>query len=409
VTIPPKARATVPEIPLPEQAEMIEELSGKLSSEDANDKLMHSVLEGDKETIDDGKLIEESLNQGLGAFTPDMMFSQMVKNYSLAKQLYGETLMKLASGYNPDYIKKNIGIPEFRKELLQRMQQKKQDMEHKGTIGSDGTFTDEGIKLASLVLYTEELDHLVTQGLLGEKVSKKKFIYGARENIRAFRKGDRYKDIALKPSIKKAVRRSRSELESIDLQSFEKQSKGKASIVYALDASGSMKGKKLEACKKAGVALAYKALSEKDRVGLMVFGSDVKDIVEPTEDFIRLLQAITKAKAARETDIAVTLHKSIELFPHDDSTKHLILITDAMPTKGDDPEKLTLEETAKARNAGITISIIGISLDESGTRLAEKMATIGNGRFYVASDSESFDTIVLQEYSALTQQYLRVG
>ena len=392
-----------PDIALPEQAELIEELEGKLSSEDADDKLMHSVLEGDKETIDDGKLIEESLNQGLGAFTPDMMFSQMVKNYSLARQLYGGTLMKLASGYNPDYIKKNIGIPEFRKELQQRMQQKKQDMEYKGIVGSDGVFSEKGITLASLVLYTEELDHLVAQGLLGEKASRKKFIYGARESVRNFRKGDRYKDIALRPSIKKAIKRSRSELESVDLQSFEKQSKGKACIVYALDASGSMKGKKLEACKKAGIALAYKALSEKDKVGLMVFGADVKDIIEPTQDFMRLLQTITMAKASRETDIAATLQKSIELFPHDDSTKHLILITDAMPTKGEDPEKLTVEEVAKARNAGITISIIGISLDESGTKLAEKMATIGNGRFYVVSDSENYDTIVLQEYSALTR------
>ncbi len=392
-----------PDVSLPEQAELIEELEGKLSSEDADDKLMHSVLEGDKDALDDGKLIEESLNQGLGAFTPDMMFSQMVKNYSLAKQLYGETLMKLASGYNPDYIKKNIGIPEFRKELLQRMQQKKQDMEHKGEVGADGTFTDEGITLASLVLYTEELDHLVTQGLLGEKISKKNFIYGAREHIRPFRKGDRYKDIALKPSIKKAIKRLRQELASEDLQSFEKQSKGKACIVYALDASGSMKGKKLEACKKAGIALAYKALSEKDKVGLMVFGADVKDIVEPTGDFMRLLQAITKAKASRETDIAATLQKSIELFPHDDSTKHLILITDAMPTKGEDPEKLTLDEAAKARNAGITISIIGISLDAAGTQLGEKMATIGSGRLYVVGDSENYDTIILQEYSALTQ------
>ncbi len=393
----------VPNVALPEQAELVEELEGKLSSEDADDKLMHSVLEGDKDALDDGKLIEESLNQGLGAFTPDMMFSQMVKNYSLAKQLYGETLMKLASGYNPDYIKKNIGIPEFRKELQQRMQQKKQDMEHKGTVGSDGVFTDEGITLASLVLYTEELDHLVTSGLLGEKISKKKFIYGARESIRNFRKGDRFRDIALKPSIKKALRRSHSELEPIDLQSFEKQSKGKACIIYALDASGSMKGKKLEACKKAGIALAYKAISEKDKVGLMVFGSDVKDVIEPTNDFMRLLLAITKAKASRETDIAATLHKSIELFPHDDSTKHLILITDAMPTKGENPEKITLEETAKARNAGITISVIGISLDEAGTQLGEKMATIGQGRFYVVNDSENYDTIILQEYSALTQ------
>ena len=33
-----------------------------------------------------------------------------------------------------------------------------------------------------------------------------------------------------------------------------------------------MKGPKIGACKRAGIALAYKAIEEKDKVGLIVFG-----------------------------------------------------------------------------------------------------------------------------------------
>ena len=381
--------------------EEAEEMSGSLDSQNEENKLMHSVLANDKKTIDAGKLINEALNQGLSAFTPDMMFSQLVKNYSLAKQLFGETLIKLASGYDPDYIKKNIGIPEFRKELQQRIASKHQDLEHQGLASGDGTFSDEAMPLASLVLYTEELDHLISQGIAGEKVSKEKFLYGSREESRDFRKGDRYRDIALKKTLKRSIRRGHSALHPRDLQSFEKESRGKACIVYALDSSGSMKGKKIEACKKAGIALAYKALSEKDKVGVMVFGSDVKEVVEPTTDFMRILRAITKAKASRETDIASTLKKALEMFPNEDITKHLILITDALPTKGEDPEKLTLEGASIARNSGITISIIGINLDEKGKDFAQKVTAIGNGRLWIVGDSDNYDEIVLQEYYAL--------
>ena len=94
-----------------------EELSGKLAFQQLEDKLMHSVLENDKKIIDSGKLISDVINQGMSSFTPDLMFEQLVKNYTLAKQIYGESIIRLVSGYEPDYVKKNIGIPEFQREL----------------------------------------------------------------------------------------------------------------------------------------------------------------------------------------------------------------------------------------------------------------------------------------------------
>ena len=200
--------------------------------------------------------------------------------------------------------------------------------------------------------------------------------------------------------MKLAIRRGHSGFYENDLQVYEKQSKGQTYIVYALDASGSMKGKKLEACKKAGIALAYKAINEKDKVGLIVFGSEVKEVVEPTNDFTRLLKEITKIRATKETDIVSTLQKAIELFPSGNITKHLILITDALPTKGDEPEKLTMEEASIARSKGITISLIGISLDDKGKKLAERIVEIGEGRLYVAKDLSNVDKIVLEDYYA---------
>ena len=90
-----------------------EELTGKLSFQQLEDKFMHSVLENDKKIIDSGKLISDAINQGMSSFSPDLMFEQLVKNYTLAKQIYGESIIRLVSGYEPDYVKKNAGIPEF--------------------------------------------------------------------------------------------------------------------------------------------------------------------------------------------------------------------------------------------------------------------------------------------------------
>ncbi len=375
-----------------------EELQGKLSFQQLEDKFMHSVLENDRKVIDSGKLISDAINQGISSFSPDLMFEQLVKNYSLAKQLYGESLVRLVSGYEPDYINKNIGIPEFQKELKERIQEKIQQLKDEGFVEKDNSLSEKGVEMASLVLYFEELDKIVPKGVVGEKISKKIFIYGEKENSRAYKKGDRYRDIALKKSIKLAIRRGRKDFDPKDLQVYEKQSKGQTYVIYGLDASGSMKGKKIEACKKAGIALAYNAINEKNKVGLIVFGSEIKESIEPTLDFTRLLKEITKIRASKETDIVSTLKKSIELFPSDKITKHLILITDALPTKGDYPEKSTIEEASIARSRGITISLIGINLDEKGKKLAEKIVELGEGRLYVVRNLENVDQIVLEDY-----------
>ena len=381
-----------------EEKEEIEELSGKLSQQQEENKLMRSVLENDKDTIEKGKLISDSINQGFDSFTPDLMYQQLVKNYSMAKHIFGPSLLKLATGYNPDYIKKNINIPEFQKELRFRIEKNIEKLKDEGFLGKDNELSEQGVELASLVMYFEELDKITPQGILGEKIHKRASIYGAKEDDRNYKKGDRYKDIAIKKSTKLAIRRGHKKLGKKDLRVYERQSKGQSYIVYALDASGSMKGAKIDACKRAGIALAYKAIDEKDKVGLIVFGSEIKTIVEPTLDFSYLLQSITSAKASKETDLVSSLRKSMELFPNENITKHLILITDALPTIGKDPENDALKEVSIARNNGITISLIGINLNEKGKKLAEQIVELGEGKLYTVKNLENIDKIVLEDY-----------
>jgi Mg-chelatase subunit ChlD len=376
----------------------ITELSGKLSRGKVGDKLMHSVLENDKKTVKDGKLIREAINQGLSCFTPDMMMEQLVKNYSMAEKIFGETILRLLANYEPGYIQKNIKIPEFQQEIRKNIEENIDKLKDDKLLDRRGNLSEKGVELASLILYTEELSHLMPKGILGEKVHKKAAHYGDKMDVKKYKKGDRYKDLAVRDSIKLAIRRSHKELTKEDLRTFERQRKGSISIIYALDASGSMKGAKIDMCKKAGVALAFKAINERDKVGLIVFGSDVKTAIEPTNDFPQLLREMTKIRASKETNIVKTIEKSIELFPNENITKHLILITDAMPTVGDEPEEATLKAISEARNAGITISLIGIKLEQKAKKLAEKITELGNGNLFIVRDLENMDKIVLEDY-----------
>jgi len=375
--------------------EDVDEKKGKLKRQADEEKLMHSILEDDKETISDGRLISESITQGIGSLTPDMIFQNLIKDYKLAKKLYGETIIRELTGYSPNYIEKNINIPEFRREMKKRIDEKMDGLKDDGLINKEGTITDKGLMLSALVLYIEELDHLIPRGF-GEKKSKKKTVYGDKEDYKNF-KQQRYRDLAIKQTIKTALRRGHSEIIRDDFKSYDRKAEGKISIIYGIDASGSMKGEKLKIAKKAGIALAFKAIQEKNKVGLVVFGSEIKEHLLPTLDFMELLRRLSEIKASMETDIAKSISKSIELFPKND-TKHLILLTDALPTKGVIPEKETLQAVSKARDEKITISLVGINLDSKGLELAKKITEIGQGKLYKVTDLENVDKIVLEDY-----------
>jgi len=376
--------------------EKAEELSGKMARQNKENKLMHSVLENDKELIEEGKLITESVNQNLSSFVPDLIFRNLVNDYKLAKQLYGEMIIRKLTGYDPSFVEKNLKLPEFREELKKNIEDNIKKLKADELINKEGEVTDEGIKLGSLVLYTEELDKLRIRGL-GEKKEKKKDIYGDKKDYMNYKK-TRYRDIAVRQSVKTAIRRQHKELLKEDLRIFEREKKGGISIIYALDASGSMKGEKIRMGKRAGVALAYKAISERNKVGLIVFGEEVIKVVPPTLDFNEILQNITTIRARSETDLAATIHKAIELFGSSKETKHLILLTDVLPTKGKKPEEETLKAVSIARDQQITISVVGINLDKDGEKLAKSIIEISEGRLYKVKNVEVLDTVILEDY-----------
>lgn len=371
------------------------------SNVNEDDKLMHSVMDGGEET-DDGKLVEDALNQGVGTFIPDMMYSQMTQNYSQAKQMYGERMLRELTGYDDDYIEKNAKIPEFQRELKSKIGQKIKDLKDKGILDDEGNITSKGFKLASLVMYTEELDHLEAKGLLGDKKSLEKSHYGERDLSWKYKKGDRYVDIDVRKTIKSAIKRGHKKITSDDLRIFERVAEGGIEIIYAIDASGSMKGKRIEMSKKAGVALAYKAIDNKDKVGIIAFGSEVKAKVKPTDEFFEIIRELTEITASKETDFGATIDEAINLFsPNKELTKHLVFITDGMPTVGKEPEKLALDAIAKATAAGITCSMIGVEIDAEAAEFLKEAAELGNGNFHEAKNSENLDSIILEDYSRL--------
>ena len=56
---------------------------------------------------------------------------------------------------------------------------------------------------------------------------------------------------------------------------------------------------------------------------------------------------------------------------------------------------------SRAAEAGITLSLVGIKLNEKGEALAKQLIEIGSGRLYVTKDLEHIDMMVLEDYFSL--------
>ncbi len=375
-----------------------EEVKGSLTSSPSEKRLMRTVMENDKKLIEDSLVIAEGVAQGVQTFTPDLFFEQLVKRYKETKKIFGERLIKALTGYEPGYVERNIRIPEFKRELKEKINEKITSLQKKGFINKEGEITETGITIASILMVQEELNKLRTKGLIGERGLKTRSKEGETKEKRPLRDGDPYRNLSIRDSIRKAIKRGRKEVLPEDLVIKEKEDKQRATIIYALDTSGSMKGNKLAAAKKAGLALAYKAITKNDKVGIIIFGKTIEEKQEPTNNFTEIIKKVSRTRASNQTNLALAIKEATKTFNQTKSQtiKHLLLLTDCLHTTGTEEE--VIKAASQAASEGITISVIGLGIDEEGKKLGQKIVDIGKGSLKLVKDYEDLDLLVLEDY-----------
>ena len=373
----------------------VDKLDGNLDRNSSEEKKLPKTVLEDDEAQAEGKLLNEAIDRGI-SFNADMMFNNFVSQYKNVKKLYGETFIRELTGYDSRYLDRNAKIPEFQRRLKDVIKKKLDEMKKKKLIDYHSRPTDEGMKLASVTLCINELDNITPKDLIGEKIQDKESHYGPKDQgDYSYKMPKRFKDIAIKKSIRAAIRRGHKNIEKEDFRSVHRKSKGSIHVVYGIDCSGSMKGEKLNVAKKSGIALAYKAINQHDKVGLIAFNSEIVKEIPPMSDFDFFMDNIVKIQGSKETNLVHAIERAIDLFPDGESTKHFILLTDAVPTVG--ATEQTLQAVAKAKAASITISVVGIKLTE-GLDLAENIVETSEGKLYVIKNLSNMDSVILEDY-----------
>jgi Mg-chelatase subunit ChlD len=224
-----------------------------------------------------------------------------------------------------------------------------------------------------------------------------------KSEVRRYRRGDVFRDISVRHTLREVVRQ-RKTLEEVgvrELRAFEKKPLSQLDIVLCVDVSASMKDQaKLRYAKMAVAGLAKAALEKGHQVGVISFSNTGEMVIPLTDKAHAILEGIIHLRAHQYTNVGHGLKVAREtlLKSKSGNKKHVILISDGlanaatpevMQTAGSMEKRevigtqYALVQSQKARDSDIKISVLLIThQDRLGEWLAKQISKVGKGKFY---------------------------
>jgi Ca-activated chloride channel family protein len=177
----------------------------------------------------------------------------------------------------------------------------------------------------------------------------------------------------------------------------------KKDIVFVLDVSGSMKGKKIESAKK---ALTYflRSMDREDGFGIVVFSTDVeamsdKILYAERENIEDAINFVEKLRAGGGTDIHSALLKALSFWQEGERPFFIVFLTDGKPTAGvTDIGKILEDVKNNLRNARIFVFGVGY---EVNTHLLDRLAGISKGISLYVKPEEDLEIVLTDFYDKI--------
>lgn len=353
-------------------------------------QIIEEVIKGSGPPEDSSaSVVMGMVNHGIQALDSAHIARMLINNLQAALDLFGKQTVTELTGFSELDLKRRENQFQHLSELQNRIDEKIEKLKEDGLLDNEGNITDKGLELAiEEALKFEGFsagDHATSD--VGRDV-----IVGLRNKF----KGS-YRDISFRATFRKAMMHGHHRPVSEDWVGYVKRKGERVDFLFMIDSSGSMKGSKIDACKKAALSLADHCRRKGDRLAVISF-SDKVEIVSPLDQDPRdLAVAVMGVMPLGTTDIAKALEMAQEVLSQAGRSRHAILITDALPTQGDKPISDALDQAEKLSSQGITLSVVGIGLDAEGESTARELAGIGKGKFYQVSAADQIKDKVLTD------------
>ncbi len=183
----------------------------------------------------------------------------------------------------------------------------------------------------------------------------------------------------------------------VGLQGYEvaPEDRPDATLIFVVDVSGSMEGPERLGAVKAALLTLLDELRPSDSIGIVVYGSKGRVVLEPTPVSKRdkIEKAINKLESSGSTFAEEGLRLAYEqATAHYDPQRinRLILCSDGVANVGETGPDAILEIVRQQAREGITVTTVGFGMGNYNDVLMEQLADDGDGQyFYVDSQAEA--------------------
>lgn len=180
-------------------------------------------------------------------------------------------------------------------------------------------------------------------------------------------------------------------------------------MVFVIDTSGSMSGKKIEQAKNA-LDFCIKNLNEDDRFNIITFESNIekfsdKLVSADPEEVSNALDFVNKIESRGGTNINEALLEALKMMNGDERPNIIVFLTDGKPTVGvRDIEKI-LENVENANTKNTRIFVFGVGY-EVNTHLLDKISQQNKGVSEYVKPEEDIEVTISNFYTKIRNPVL---
>ena len=180
-------------------------------------------------------------------------------------------------------------------------------------------------------------------------------------------------------------------------------------VIFVVDRSGSMSGKKIEQA-KAALKFVLGRLREGDLFNIVAYDSEVASFAEEVQRYTPQTQAAATAFvdglfAGGSTNIDAALRTALLQLTDSQRPSYLLFLTDGLPTAGEQNETKIVAAAKAANQVRARLFTFGVGYDVN-SRLLDKLARANHGRSQYVRPNEDIEQHVARLYHSIESPVL---
>nr|MBN2276773.1 von Willebrand factor type A domain-containing protein [candidate division Zixibacteria bacterium] len=185
-----------------------------------------------------------------------------------------------------------------------------------------------------------------------------------------------------------------------------------ANLVFVIDISGSMAREDRLGLVKKALRILVDNLESRDRVGIVVYGSSGRVVLEPTSihDKNQILSAIEWLQTDGATNAEEGIHLGYEMaekYFEPEKINRIILCSDGVANVGTTGPDEILKQIKRFADKGITLTTVGFGMGNFNDILMEKLGDKGNGHYAYVDDIAEARRIFMENLTGTLQVIAR--